>query len=767
MKKAIAVLIAASMLITPAYAATQEAIDYVQSEGIIEGDENGSLNLEDNVTRAEAAKMLIEALGIDKDSHSSSQTFSDVDEDSWAYDYIETAAGNGFINGFEDGTFRPNEYVTYEQAIKMFLGKNMAMSYPAEYVASAIDMELLDNVSALMGEKMSRADMMQLIYNIAELVKAGVSNTFGYIGLDMMSGKLNGIYGSAGAESASDQSVQQITPPAGSSSSSAIPNEGAASGGGAGGGSSSGSISSSGGIMNGDAASGGSYDAYYNPYRSSESYSAEDENIFKKAALSPLSTFSIDTDTASYSNMRRFAMNGQPLPKGSIRTEELINYFDYDLPQPTDGTPFSVTTETAQCPWNSEHLLAMINIQGEELTERQPQNLVLLIDTSGSMYSYNKLPLVKSSMELLLNNLDERDTISIVTYASGTNVILSGANGSERDKIINAINGLYAGGATNGEGGLQLAYEQAEKFKSDGNNRIILCTDGDFNVGISDNDELKSFITQKRENNIYLSVLGFGMGNYKDDKMEILADNGNGNYYYIDNLREAKKVFVDEMTATLYTIAKDVKIQVEFNPATVDSYRLIGYENRVLETEDFEDDGVDAGELGAGANVTALYEIVPASEGQALTGDSSLRYQTSTYSGSSEIMDVKLRYKLPNGTESILKEYPVDGNLISDTSDSFRFAAAAAELGMILNDSEYKGSSSYDSVMELARGAVGEDKFGFRHEFVQLVDLLRYTNRGSYMDTMSYGFYDSQEDAPKRDNKPFYGNWTDYIKFLG
>jgi Ca-activated chloride channel family protein len=373
----------------------------------------------------------------------------------------------------------------------------------------------------------------------------------------------------------------------------------------------------------------------------------------------------------------------------------------------------------------------MINIQGEELKERQPQNLVFLLDVSGSMYSYNKLPLVKRSMELLLDKLSYKDTISIVTYSSGTKVLASGINASRKGKIMSIINSLGAGGSTAGEAGLQRAYEQAEKFKCDGNNRIILCTDGDFNVGISDNDELKKMISEKRDNNIFISVLGFGMGNYKDDKLETIADNGDGGYYYIDNLREAKKVLSDEMTSTLYTIAKDVKIQVEFNPSQVESYRLIGYENRVLENEQFADDKTDAGELGAGASVTALYEIVPAKTAATeASSQSELRYQTAIYRDSNELMDVKLRYKLPTGGDSILKEYPITAEATTaEPGENFRFAAGVAELGMLLNDSEYKGTSSYDSVIELIRGAMGDDKYGFRHELVQMVDLIRFLNR--------------------------------------
>lgn len=745
MKKIITfILIAAIAASATSVLAYDETIaEPAQEYKILEGDENGNLNLDEYVTRAEMAKILCSVMQLEESKDEYGLT--DISSH-WAKGYINAAVEKYLINGFEDKSFRPDNKVTYEQAVKMILGASSNASYPTDYVAFAIEHNLLENVNALMSENITRGDIAQILTNLINAIKEdAIEGYYHYSGLE----HLNTLYknekeyyedtyiypGSTGGLSGSSAKAPTPEPGAVQAPESALPtdadsadfNYSASSSNDLGGNRGGGGGSAAGGGM--IAGVSPAYAPYINPYISSESYSKEEEGIFKNAITSPLSTFSIDTDTASYSNMRRFAVNGQSIYDGAIRTEELINYFDYDLPQPTDGTPFSVTTEVASCPWNKEHQLAMISIQGEEITERQPQNLVFLLDVSGSMYSYNKLPLVKRSMDLLLSRLDERDTISIVTYASGTNVVASGLSAGNKDEIMNVINRLQAGGGTNGAGGLQLAYERAEEFKCDGNNRIILCTDGDFNIGTSNNDDLKKLISEKRDNNIFISVLGFGMGNYKDDKMEIIADNGDGGYYYIDNLREAKKVLSDEMTSTLYTIAKDVKIQVEFNPAQVDSYRLIGYENRKLENEQFADDKVDAGELGAGASVTAFYEIIPAISGDVKVEDAELRYQIPQYRNNGELMDVKLRYKLPEGGESILKEYPVQNELTAQPSDNFRFASGVAELGMLLNKSEYAGTSSYDSVLELTRSALGEDKLGFRHEFIQMVDLIRFVNR--------------------------------------
>lgn len=711
MKKALSVILAAAIGLSAAAAfadsKTETAVDMaaesLREQGILQGDEEGNLNLDSTVTRAEFCKLLIEAIEVDKSSSTALDAgFSDVDKSHWAYDYIHTAAERKIINGFEDGTFKPESSVTYEQAIKMTLVTARIMwgdeVYPTDYISKAIDECLLDSVSASIGEEITRKDAANLIYNVMNYLAGNEQKT------DLGDGKIAAASGSASTSSPASGSQIALYE---ETSSDAASGSSAVHGGG-------------GGVASNGIAAQPSY--------STEEYTREEENIFKNAAMSPLSTFSIDTDTASYSNMRRFIINGSIPTLGSVRSEEIINYFDYDLPEPENGEPFSVTAEVSDCPWNADNKLAMIAVKGEEMTERVPQNLTLLIDISGSMYSPNKLPLVKKSMELLLEGLDERDTVSIVTYASGVNLALDSANASDREKIMSVLNGLYASGGTNGSGGLEMAYKQAEKNKIDGNNRIILCTDGDFNIGPSSTAELERLVKEKRDNGIFISVLGFGMGNYKDNRMEIIADKGDGSYYYIDNMREAKKVFIDEMTSTLYTIAKDVKIQVEFNPARISEYRLVGYENRRLNNEDFADDTKDAGELGAGTSVVALYELVMSEDGNANAGNNELRYQTAQYKDSDELFCINLRYKEPEGTESRLITAPVS-ETVNETSDNFRFAAAAAEAGMILNNSEFKGTSSYSSVLELARSARGRDEYGIRTEFIQLVDLLRYIDR--------------------------------------
>ncbi|NEP82485.1 MAG: VWA domain-containing protein, partial [Okeania sp. SIO3B3] len=432
-----------------------------------------------------------------------------------------------------------------------------------------------------------------------------------------------------------------------------------------------------------------------------EEYNLINDNPFKVTKNNPLSTFSIDVDTASYSNLRRFITEGILPPKDAVRIEELINYFTYDYPQPKANNPFSITTEISDSPWNSQHQLVHIGIQGKEIvTENLPSsNLVFLLDVSGSMNTPNKLPLIKSAFQLLVGELTEKDTVSIVVYAGAAGVVLPPTKGSEKDKILAAINNLKAGGSTAGGEGIKLAYDLAKRFyQSSGNNRVILATDGDFNVGVSSDAELVRMIENYRDEGIFLTVLGFGTGNFKDAKMEQLANKGNGNYAYIDNLLEAKKVLVTEMGGTLLTIAKDVKIQVEFNPAKVQAYRLIGYENRLLRSQDFNDDTKDAGELGAGHSVTALYEIIPVGveSNVNLPGVDELRYQDNQVDqaayNSDELMLVKLRYKKPKGTTSELIKQPVvyGGVSLDDASNDFKFAAAVAEYGMILRDSEYK-----------------------------------------------------------------------------
>ena len=476
--------------------------------------------------------------------------------------------------------------------------------------------------------------------------------------------------------------------------------------------------------------------------RSQDEYNTEEyaslvENEFKNVKESPVSTFSSDVDKASYSNIRRFIMQGNMPPQDAVRVEEMINYFKYDYPEPKDKHPFSITTEVSECPWNKEHRLVHIGLKGKEMiTENRPKsNLVFLIDVSGSMNSPERLPLVKSSMRLLVGTLNSDDRVSIVVYAGNAGLVLPPTSGDKKDKIMDAIDRLEAGGSTAGGAGIQLAYNTArEHYIKDGNNRVILATDGDFNVGVSSEGELVRMIEKERESGVFLTALGFGMGNYKDSKMKKLADKGNGNYAYIDNLMEAQKVMVNEGTGTLYTIAKDVKIQVEFNPTLVQSYRLIGYESRMLNREDFNDDKKDAGEVGAGHTVTALYEIVP---GTASTSKKTmdtpnsdpLKYQTVEESEnaktSGELLTVKFRYKLPKEDESKLITMPLKDDFvpIAKASDNFRFSAAVAQFGMLIRDSKFKGNANYSSIISLASGAKGNDENGYRNEFVKLVKL--------------------------------------------
>ena len=460
-----------------------------------------------------------------------------------------------------------------------------------------------------------------------------------------------------------------------------------------------------------------------------EDYASIEENTFRNPIQHPLSTFSIDVDAASYSNVRRFLNLGQHPPKDAVRIEEMINYFTYDYPSPKGKDPFSITTEIAGSPWNKEHKLVHIGLQGKEIPmdDLPPSNLVFLIDVSGSMSAHNKLPLLKSAFRLLVDKLRPEDNVAIVVYAGAAGEVLPSTSGAEKDKIFDALDQLNAGGSTAGGAGIKLAYKIAKQnFKKDGNNRVILATDGDFNVGASSNEAMEDLIEGKRDDGIFMTVLGFGMGNYKDSKMEVLADKGNGNYAYIDNILEAQKVLVTEFGGTLFTIAKDVKIQVEFNPAKVKAYRLIGYENRLLKDEDFNNDKKDAGELGSGHTVTALYEVIPVGVKSSFVVDE-LKYQRTAISpeahASDELMTVKLRYKTPNGDQSKLivqglkdKDIP-----LAKTSGNFRWSAAVAAFGMQLVDSDFKGEITYPEILSLARSAQGADEEGYRAEFIRMI----------------------------------------------
>ncbi len=462
---------------------------------------------------------------------------------------------------------------------------------------------------------------------------------------------------------------------------------------------------------------------------SGEAYDHVQENEFIAVADDPRSTFSIDVDTASYSNVRRYLEGGSMPPPEAVRVEEMINYFSYNYESPIGTGPFSINTEVSGTPWNQDSLLVSVGLQGQriDMSEVGARNLVFLLDVSGSMNDPDKLPLLKQGLSMLVNNLRDNDRVSIVVYAGASGVVLQPTMGSDKPRIMEALQRLEAGGSTNGGDGIKLAYDMASKnFEKGGINRVILATDGDFNVGVTNRTELVELIEAKRESGVFLSVLGFGTGNMQDSTMEMLADKGNGNYAYIDNQAEARKVLVEEAGGTLVTIAKDVKIQVEFNPAEVESYRLIGYENRKLAHADFNDDTKDAGEIGAGHSVTALYEVLPKGS-KTNSATDKLKYQDKTEltaaAESGELLTVKIRYKKPDGDKSKLISLPVSGDDrgIRNTTKDFRFAAAVAQFGMILRHSKYKGTASYDDVLELAGESLGSDTHGHRKAFLALV----------------------------------------------
>jgi Ca-activated chloride channel homolog len=477
---------------------------------------------------------------------------------------------------------------------------------------------------------------------------------------------------------------------------------------------------------------GGAARARPGPRPNTESYDAVKDIGFKMVGNAPLSTFSVDTDTASYANVRRMLNQGQKPPAGAVRIEELVNYFSYDYPPPTSAVPFSTHIEVAPCPWDARHLIARIGLKGKAVDrqDREPANLVFLLDVSGSMSSPKKLPLLKRALKLAVNQLSDRDRVAIVVYAGASGLVLPSTPFDDRPKILDALEQLKAGGSTNAGSGIQLAYQVAQdNFIKGGINRVILATDGDFNVGVTNKSDLVKLVEDKAKGGVFLTVLGLGMGNLKDDMLEKLADRGNGNYAYIDSFAEARKVFSEQISGTLVTIAKDVKIQVEFNPAKVKAYRLIGYENRMLAAEDFNDDKKDAGEIGAGHTVTALYQIVPVGKevGYGTGKVDDLKYaepaKPKAGSATSELMTVKLRYKEPAEDESKKLEFVVKdaGKSFEEASEDFRFAVAVAGFGMLLRDSKYKADLSYDHVAAWADAARSSDKREYRALFVQLV----------------------------------------------
>ena len=465
------------------------------------------------------------------------------------------------------------------------------------------------------------------------------------------------------------------------------------------------------------------YDATEN--FNTESYDVINENTFKDVLNNPLSTFSVDVDRAAYANVRRFLTQNQKPVKDAVRIEELINYFDYDYPQPTNGHPFSITIEADKCPWNNKHQLFLVGLKGENINENEipANNLTFLIDVSGSMNSANKLPLLKQAFKYLVENLRPQDRVAIVVYAGAAGVVLESTPGNQKEKIIAALDMLQAGGSTAGGEGINLAYKIAKQnFIKNGNNRVILASDGDFNVGASSDAEMVRLIEEKRNDGIFLSILGFGMGNYKDSKMEQISNAGNGNYAYIDNILEAKKVFGTELWGTLYTIAKDVKIQIEFNPTKVKAYRLIGYENRILNKEDFNNDKKDAGDIGCGHTVTALYEVIPGDSDEEVSNVDPLEYQQQTNVNSKNLMTVKVRYKKPNEDTSNLIVEKVEAGKTKSTNN-LMFASAVAEFGMLLRESEFKGNATFADVLKRAKTSAGLDEYGYKADFIKMVEM--------------------------------------------
>ena len=668
-----------AMMGTAAAPQMDDPVQHMAKRGILVGDGSGNLRPDDLVTRGEFCKIVAEALELE--AAGDANRFADMDGH-WAKAYVEALSSRGLIHGVTETEFCPDDLLTYEQALAILTraeGWKYLENYPYDCVAQGIEQGISDGVAVVVGRPATRADIAQMLYNVLQRHET-----------EKMTDTYGGVLGRAPMV------------PAGSA-----------------------------------AGGGGSktfYDMAANAVRpewspgydwKTESYAFEPENGYRSSADSPLSTFALDVDTASYSNLRRKLIAGQLPEAGVVRTEELLNYFDYDLPEPEEGSPFSVYTEVAACPWNEGHQLTMVALKGRKLErETAPaSNLVFLMDVSGSMFSANKLPLAQQAMLLLTEQLRPDDRVTIVTYASGVNVALEPTAGDETEAIQKAVYSLRAGGGTNGAGGIQLAYEKAqEAFVEGGNNRVILCTDGDFNIGASSDASMEELISQKRESGIYLSVLGFGMGNYKDSKMEILADCGNGNYAYIDTLKEAKKVLVDDMMGTIFTIANDVKVQVEFNPAMVKEYRLVGYENRLLNPEDFTNDKKDAGELGAGDTMVALYELVPADGKPSGTG---LKYQSMTTGDSSELFTVHLRYRLPGADAGEAADDVAVQKVTDAPSENLRFASAVAEFAMLLNDSEFSGNASFDAVLSRALESRGQDRFGYRAELIQLVGLAK------------------------------------------
>ena len=709
------------------------AIEYLTEVGILQGLPLDAF--ESEITRAEFIALVMTAFSDRLEGiPTRNVVFSDIGTH-WARNYIITAANHGFISGFDDGRFLPDEKITYEQAftiIVRIVGRAQNR-FPVGYLTFAMREGMADNIPIVTGENITRGEVAQIIFNVisrerfeeAEREAMAALQRLGQQSPDLLYDLNTGrllrqptrpspqprtrdmfdvvIKSQASAGSAGGHISQSVPPSAPMPAPSAPMSPG---------------------MMPPPPPGGGAMRAQSTDRNQ---HLTSPESGFLSPISSPLSTFSLDVNTAAYSFIRRSLHQGRLPNRSVVRIEEMINYFSYDLPRPTDGETFTVTTEVQRTPWNEDTYLAMIALQGYDIAREDlpPSNLVFLIDVSGSMFPRDRLPLAQRALSLLVDQLRPIDTVTIVTYASGSRIVLEATPGDQRDVINQAIFSLRSGGATAGSYGILLAYEQARlNFKEGGNNRIILCTDGDFNVGLTSLSQLEDLVIEQRESGVFLSVLGFGYGNLRDDFLETLARHGNGNYAYIDNLNEAKRVLVDDMVSTIFTIASDVRLQVEFNPETVYRYRLIGYERRMLADEAFDLDDTDAGEMGAGHSMIAFYEIIPRRHGDVMSPE--LRYQTMQTTGSDELFVVHLRYNRPVSGEPVRPpSVVVPGLTAAPPSETFNFASAVVEWAMILADSEHLANANLDNVLSRARTNRGDDTFGHRAEFVQLVDLSR------------------------------------------
>lgn len=683
-RRALASMTAAAVLAVPCVGLTAETGDY----WFLEGYEDGQLHLDQNLTRAEFAKMVAEAFDL---QNAAEKTFTDLDSSHWSYPYVMRVVQAGAIDGYSDGSFRPDDLVTFEEAAKIASGL-LLNSWNVQLekgVATAIEYGITDGIQAMIGEDITRGEAAQMISNALQVKEETVNCWTGGVTTGVIS---SGSEDTSGTDSESD-TVLGFNVDGNRNYDSGSTSDGNEYLGGGGG---------------------------LPVVTDIEVQGVTGENQFVDTSDTSDSAFPVDTDTASYHMLRRFILNGQAPEEGDLQTQELINYFDYNAPLPEDGETFGISAELGECPWNTENQLVRVAVQAKEaVAEDQPNNLVFLVDVSGSMYGGNKLPALKEGLRALADTLKEEDRLSIVVYANGVKVILDGATGIEREKINSAIDQLGTSGGNSSGDGLTMAYNQVDKYLVEGNNRVVICSDGDFSVGLNTGNQLKSLIRQGNSRGIYVTALGLDMNNYRDAALAAFAVNGQGSYAYIDNAKEARQILTDTVTSPIATIAEDVSLQVSFNSRYVASYRLVGYENAAEMTENAVNSAPYTEDLGAGARVTALYEIVPARDGQT-TSSSETTEETS-----GQLLDVKVQYKEPESGEEKTAAYALDADAAGTVSADFYFASALAELGMLLNGSEYAGTSSYDAVITLAEQGLGEDPYNLKGEFIQLVDLLR------------------------------------------